>query len=60
MKYFDVESREIVTYEQLEKEFHEIWENDGEHDGWTVADYVKECTSKNGTLVPVYDVETIG
>ena len=60
MKYLDIESREILTTEQLKDEFYGFWANDGEHDGWTFDDYIKECTGKNGTLVPVYDVETIG
>ena len=60
MKYLDIESREILTTEQLKKEFYGFVANDGEHDEWTFDDYIRECTSKNGTLVPVYDVETIG
>lgn len=53
MKYFDIESLEIMTAEQLKKEFDEFVANDGEHDGWTFNDYIKECTGKNGTLITI-------
>ncbi len=53
MKYFDIESLEILTAEQLKDEFYGFIANDGEHDGWTFDDYIKECTGKNGTLITI-------
>lgn len=45
----DIETDEILTIEELEKEYFELFKN---HDTETesFADYLSNCTSKNGTL----------
>ena len=56
-KWFDIESAEIVTENQLREEFEEM--RDGRE--ITFEEYVINCqTKENGTLVPVWNVETKG
>lgn len=47
--YRDIESGEILTIEQLEREYKELRAN-GETETETFAGYILNCTSKNGTL----------
>lgn len=56
-KWLDIETMEIVTENQLREEFAEMKE-DREI---TFEEYVINCqTKENGTLVPVWNVETKG
>ena len=55
MKYFDINSGEIVTLEKLYKEY-EILISENNISGITFDDYIKECTGKNGSLIIVWDV----
>ena len=42
----------IITDEELRESFHEL-KRDGETDCNTYEEYVRNCTSKNGTLTRV-------
>lgn len=56
-KWFDIESAEIIDENQLRAEFAEM-KDDREI---TFEEYVINCqTKENGTLVPVWNVETKG
>ena len=49
--YFDIESNQIVTREQLFAEYQTMKESYPEEYGYTFPEYVKNClTSSNGTL----------
>ena len=50
MRYYrDIETKEIISETELEKEFETLRKN-GETETETFVDYIKNCTSKNGTL----------
>lgn len=49
MKFYDTESGRIITENELHSEYLTLLET-GEIDEKSFADYVKECTGKNGTL----------
>lgn len=50
-KFFDIETREILTEDDLARELAELQKQDHEHDGWTLEDYIYNClTIHNGTL----------
>lgn len=55
MKYFDIETREIVTEEQLRETFEALKAEQPEEYDFDFKAYCNNCTSKNGTLVPVYE-----
>lgn len=55
MKYFDIETREIVTEEQLRETFEALKAEQPEEYDFDFKVYRNNCTSKNGTLVPVYE-----
>lgn len=49
--YFDIESNQIVTREQLFTEYQAMKENYPEEYAYTFPEYIKNClTSSNGTL----------
>ena len=48
-KYMDCETGEIISREDLEKEY-EILKKDRETEAETFLEYLKNVTSKNGTL----------
>lgn len=52
-KYFDCESNEIITEKQLEKEFQQLKKDNPLEYDYSFTDYIKNCTSKNGTLTPI-------
>lgn len=47
--FYDTEHGVAVTEGELRREWEDV-RLDGEHDGWTYADYVAECCGGNGTL----------
>lgn len=49
-KYFDCESNEIITEKQLEKEFQQLKKESPTEYDYSFADYINNCTAKNGTL----------
>ena len=49
MKFYDIESGETLSEEELEREYKQLYEN-GETETPTFSDYLKNCLSKNGTL----------
>ena len=51
-KYFNRENYSIITEKQLKAEYEAI-KADGGTDAQTFAEYVKNCTSKNGALEPI-------
>lgn len=54
MMYFDIESHETVSEKELFHEWQSMTE-DEKGTSETFADYLKNCLSKNGTLIPVYE-----
>ena len=55
MKYFDIETGETLTREQLEEERREKIES-GEIDDCTTEQYINNClTRNNGTLDIIYE-----
>ena len=50
-KFFDYNTEEILTEEDLAKELEELKKEDHEHDGMTLEEYINNClTIHNGTL----------
>ena len=50
-KFFDINTEEILTEDDLARELAELQKQDHEHDGWTLEDYIYNClTIHNGTL----------
>lgn len=49
MKYFDIESGEVLSEEDLKREYKWLYEN-GETETPTFSGYLRNCLSKNGTL----------
>lgn len=49
MRFYDTESGKILTENELHSEYLTMLET-GEIDEKSFADYVEECTGKNGTL----------
>lgn len=49
MKFYDTETGKTITENELHSEYLTLLET-GEIDEKSFADYVKECTGKNGTL----------
>lgn len=49
MKYYDFESGEILSREDLKKEYELLYKN-GETETPTFSGYLRNCLSKNGTL----------
>ena len=49
VRYYDTESGNILTEEELRKEWEELFRN-GETETDTFEGYIRNCTSKNGTL----------
>ena len=50
-KFYDTNSEEILTEDDLAMELAELQQQDHEHDGWTLEDYINNClTIHNGTL----------
>ena len=49
MKFYDIETEEVITLAELEEEFNRL---KAEHETETenFSDYIINCTSKNGTL----------
>ena len=54
MKYLDIESGEILTAHDLLKEWEQLTD-DEKGTAKTFGEYLINCTSKNGTLIPVYE-----
>lgn len=48
-KFKDIETNEILTIEELEKEYNELYSNN-ETETDNFGDYLSNCLSKNGTL----------
>lgn len=55
--WIDVETGDIITREQLAKEFIALQTEQPEEYNFTFADYIHNCESKNGTLIRIYNVE---
>lgn len=47
--YYDIESNETLSKEDLKREYEYLYKN-GETETPTFEDYLKNCLSKNGTL----------
>lgn len=47
--FYDIETETIITESELMESFEALRE-DGETDCETFAEYVRECTGKNGSL----------
>ena len=54
MKYFDIESGEILDAHDLLLEYESLTE-DEKGTAQTFGEYLVNCTSKNGTLIPIYE-----
>ena len=53
-KFFDINTEEIVTEDDLARELEELKKEDHEHDDVTIEDYINNClTINNGTLEEV-------
>lgn len=49
--FYDTNTGEVLTDDDLARELAELQKQDHEHDGWTLADYIYNClTINNGTL----------
>ena len=55
MKWLDVETEEVITFEQLESEFNKLKAEQPEEYNYSFADYIRNCESKNGTLEQIRD-----
>ena len=55
-QYFDTESGSVVSAADLETEYNALFA-DGATDCGNFAEYVRACTGKHGTLVPVVDTK---
>lgn len=55
MKYFDIETQEIVTEEELKEQFETLKAEQPEEYDFDFKVYRNNCTSKNGTLIPFYE-----
>lgn len=51
-RFYDTESGEILTETELQMEF-EILRDSGEIISETFAEYYRNCTGKNGTLIEI-------
>ena len=50
-RFYDINTEEIVTEEQLARELAELQTEDHEHDGLTLDEFIDNClTIHNGTL----------
>lgn len=49
MRFIDIESGEVLTLADLEKEYNSLFLA-GETETESFSDYLINCTSKNGTL----------
>jgi hypothetical protein len=49
MRFIDIETGEVLTLADLEKEYKFLF-SAGETEANSFSDYLKNCTSKNGTL----------
>ena len=49
MRYRDTEHGTIYTVEQLKQSYNQLY-RDGETEAETFADYLRNCTDKNGIL----------
>ena len=50
-RFYDINTEEIVTEEQLARELAELQTEDHEHDGFTLDEFIDNClTIHNGTL----------
>ncbi len=50
-RFYDINTEEIVTEEQLARELAELQKEDHEHDGLTLDEFIDNClTIHNGTL----------
>lgn len=52
-KFFDNETREIITEKQLFAEFTALQKDDPETYDYSFSDYIRNCTDKNGTLTEI-------
>ena len=51
MRFYDIESEEIITIEQLETEYNECRKSQPNEYNYSFTEYVKNCmTANNGTL----------
>ena len=50
-KFRDINTEEILTEDDLARELKALQQEDHEHDGWTLEDYITNClTIHNGSL----------
>lgn len=49
----DIETGEIITISELEKEYNELYTT-GDTETECFADYLHNCLSKNGTLEEIF------
>lgn len=54
MKYYDIEEQKTYTAHELLKEWEQLTE-DEKGTAATFGEYLLNCLSKNGTLIPVYE-----
>lgn len=50
MKFYDVETKETITIEQLYNEFKQLQTEQPEEYNYNFNQYILNCTDKNGTL----------
>ena len=55
-QYFDTESGAVISAADLETEYKLLFAA-GDTDCRNFVEYVRACTGKNGTLVPVVDTK---
>lgn len=54
MKYYDIDHDEILTVEELEREYKQL-AGEGETECRTFGEYLRACTDGNGSLIPFPD-----
>jgi len=52
-RFFDTETRETITETELKAIFDELKNDDPETYDYSFADYIRNCTDKNGTLIQI-------
>ena len=56
-QWFDVETQEIVTEFQLLEEFRHFQRVLPDEYNYSFAEYIKNCESKNGTLIRIIETD---
>lgn len=54
MKYYDIEEQKTYTAHELLKEWEQFTDEE-KGTAKTFGEYLINCTSKNGTLIPIYE-----